>query len=302
MIIRRKKLLLFYGSTIEKAQLHNSLHNVIDYYTKKNFLVTVSPVISRDSVYSTIINRNEEYDLIVCAGGIDTLNKTLSAILNTKTDAVIEYVASGPMIMSGKYIRIAPCISSVLAAAVNEQIYTLNVGAFNSCYLIYAAAFGALAQTIHNIPSKSRNLLGDIIFTLKKVKAISELKSYSLTMHYDDNCIQGEFIFGIIINSFFSADIAEQILQGKDSRKGMFDILLIKTPHNLAELSSAISSLAANKINSETMIYIQASRIHIQSDPAEWLIDGESIGIQEKIILRNHQQKIKMLIRQRKDI
>lgn len=294
---KRKNLLLFFSSTTGKMQLRNNLHNIIDFYTKQNYLVTVSPVKDNQHVYSMLISQNEKYDLVVCAGGEDTLNKTISGILDAKIDIIIEYIAFGSVIASGKYFRITPPVSSVLDPSANTRICTANIGAFNDRYLIYIAAFGVFTQAIYNISLKSRNLPGDIALVLKGIKAISELKSYPVTITYDDKYIQDEFIFGMIINSFFTTD-AGNPRKDKDSDR-TFNMLLIKAPHNLVELSSVITALAANKMDHENIEWIQASEIHIESSSVEWLIDGEFIGKQEGIILKNHQQAIRMLIRER---
>lgn len=294
---KRKNLLLLFSLTAGKVQLRNNLHNIIDFYTKQGFLVTAAPIKDRQNIHSMIMGGKGEYELIVCAGGEDALNKTISEILDAEIDTVVEYIAFSSVIASGKYIPITPLISSVPDPSANAGIRTIKIGAFNDRYMIYIAAFGAFTQTIYNMSLKSRNLPGDIALVLKGIKAISELKSYPMTVKYDGNYIQDEFIFGMLINSFFTAD-ADNPKKDKASDR-TFNMLLIKAPHNLVELSSVITALAANKMDHKNIEWIQASEIHIESSPVEWLIDGEFIGKQEEIILRNHQQAIRMLIRER---
>ena len=93
----KKRLLLMFNPTSGKSQIKPNLWNIIDVFVKGGFDVTVYPTQRRMDAHDTIIERAEEFDIIVVCGGDGTLSESVSGlmVLPKEKRTVLGYIPSG---------------------------------------------------------------------------------------------------------------------------------------------------------------------------------------------------------------
>lgn len=291
-----KKLLFIINPLSGKARIKNRLYEIINYYSDKDFLVTVYPTRFKGDGYLFLVNNKMEYDLIVCSGGDGTLNETISGILDSRKNILLGYLPSGSTNDFGKSVGIPINFKQALRITCGGRPYNIDVGQFNERYFIYIAGFGALTNISYLTPQKMKNAFGYMAYVLQSIKAISELKAYKLCLNCNGKITEGSFIVGLVTNSFSVAGFKNPFSTMTKLNDGMFEILLIKRPKNLIAYQSIITSLLNKKLDSEYIIYIQASKIEIESEPINWTVDGEYGGEYDKISITNIPQALKILV------
>lgn len=100
--------------------------------------------------------------------------------------------------------------------------------------------------------------------------------------------IEGEFIFGMITNSVSVGGFKG--MTGKDVSldDGLFEVTLIKTPRNAAELNEIIACLTNLRSESELIYSFKTDELCIFPGQAiPWTLDGEFGGEQTQIEIRN---------------
>ena len=137
--------------------------------------------------------------------------------------------------------------------AVDGKPFPIDIGKFNDSYFSYVAAFGMFTSISYETPQIYKNLLGYQAYVIEGIKQISKLESYNLRISYDNGIIEDKFILGIISNSNTVAGIKN--LFKNDIQDGLFEVVLIKKPTNIANLSTIITSLAEKKLDNP-MMYI----------------------------------------------
>ena len=100
-----------------------------------------------------------------------------------------------------------------------------------------------------------------------------------MRVEYDGECIEDDFIFGMVTNS---ASVAGMIsLENFLLDDGVYEVTLVKTPRNPLDLHKIVNSLLNIKEDLDTrqIKCFRASRIRFTSaEPVPWTVDGECGG------------------------
>ena len=142
-------------------------------------------------------------------------------------------------------------------------------------------------------------MLGHTAYLLEGMKQIQNIKSYHMKVTYDDNVIEGEFIYGMITNSYSIGGIRN--ITGKDValNDGLFEVTLIKRPDNLIELNKTLAALVSDKIDAECMYSFKTAFLKIESDQeVAWTLDGEFGGKHKNVELTNKQEAVDIIVQE----
>jgi len=290
------KLLFIFNPQSGKAKIKNQLFDIIQYYTNNGYLTTIYPTQSAGDGYAYLKNMDEEYDLIVCSGGDGTLNEVISGIVDSGKHRVLGYLPSGSTNDFGRSVGIPSDMENALNITCFGKPCGIDVGSFNDKHFIYVAGFGAFTRVPYSTPQRRKNTLGYLAYILQGILELPEIRSYQLSMEYDGECVEGEFIVGFIMNSFSIAGFRNPAGSLTELNDGLFEVLLVKAPMNIVELQNIIASLLNGNIESEYIFCVQASNIKIHSELIEWTLDGEYGGKYEDAVIVNQKQEIQILI------
>ena len=293
-----KKVLVIFEQVATKKQIRYALHDIIDFYTKRGYLVTVCPTTEKKSSYSIMLQQQELFDLLICCGGSVALNETVSGMLDSQKDIAIGFLATGMINDFGRKLGLSQNIGEALETSVNGREDRLDVGMFNDFYFLDTVVFGTFSKTLCATSQKPKNIVGSIAYFLEGIRALSELKAYTLNIKYDNNCISDNFILGIITNSLIVSENVEISKNIEKVNDGIFDMMLIKMPENINELRAVITALIGKREDNRNIIYIKASEIHIDSEMVEWSLDGDFKGYFDKVAISNRHQAIRMMLPQ----
>ena len=78
---------------------------------------------------------------------------------------------------------------------------------------------------------------------------------------------------------------------------GLFEVLLIRTPRNLAELNVTLGNILKRSFNSDNVTLLHTSRISFSFDrEVQWTRDGEDGGIYKNVEVVNHRRAIRIFV------
>lgn len=290
-----KRLLLIYNPTAGKMQFSGKLSTIVDRYTKQDYIVTVYPTQKSQDGYRFVKQYAKDFDLIVCAGGDGTLNEIISGLLDAKIDKTIGYIPCGSTNDFARSLNIPVDIQDAVEITCGENAVCVDIGSFNDKHFVYVAGFGLFTNVSYATSQKMKNSLGYLAYILEGIKALSEVQSHEITLTYGQGVIHGEFIIGLIMNSFSVGGFKSPYQSLTQLEDGLFEVILVRMPKNIQELQMIITALMNGGILSEYVVCIQSSELTIQSKPMEWTLDGEYGGQFEAVEIKNLNAAAKIL-------
>lgn len=277
-----KKLLLLVNTHSGRGDIQSMIGSIIDYYNKNDFEVTVYITQRRAHATDILLKNKGVYDNVVCCGGDGTLNEVITGLMGMEKDQrpIIGYIPCGSTNDFATGLGIKTSYTEAYKLAVDGNPFPIDIGKFNDSYFSYVAAFGMFTSISYETPQIYKNLLGYQAYVIEGIKQISKMESYNLRISYDDGIIEDEFILGIISNSNTVAGIKN--LFKNDIQDGLFEVVLIKKPSNIANLSTIITALAEKKLDNPMMYHFKSRNFVFESldnNGIKWTLDGEFGGV-----------------------
>ncbi|MCR5292821.1 MAG: diacylglycerol kinase family lipid kinase [Eubacterium sp.] len=296
-----KKLLFVINPTAGKGKAGVDLFDMTDIFTKAGYDTVVHPVQRQEYIIDYIAEVGGDYDMIVCAGGDGTLDKTATGFmkLKEKTDKEITlgYIPCGS---TNDYARSLGISLIPLKAA--EQIAAgrpvpIDLGMMNGDPFIYIAAFGLFTNVSYNTSQELKNALGHSAYILEGMKELANIKVYKIEASFDDRLVTGEYIYGQVTNTLSVGGF--KMLANKEVifNDGLFECILIRTPRSYEDLKRIFNALITGENDDELMYYEKARNVRIKSsEPISWTIDGEFGGETDDARIEVLNRKIPMVL------
>ena len=232
--------------------------------------------------------RAAEVDVIVCAGGDGTFNETVSGVLESGADTPIGYIPCGSTndFASSLHLPTNPVKAAELIVQGGPKRY--DVGKFGGRYFSYVASFGAFTKASYATPQNVKNALGHTAYLLEGIQEISQLKTSHVRIELEDRVIEDDFLFGAISNSTSVGGILTLDPRQVDMTDGKFELLLVRAPKDLLEVSECVIALQKQQYNCAMMTFLSAPKLTVHaSSKMPWTLDGEREDGHEKIQVEN---------------
>ena len=284
-----KKLLFVFNPHSGKGQIRNHLMTIVDTFVRGGYEVTVHPTQAKNDAYEKISARCGDFDTIVCSGGDGTLNETIKALMVSNKRIPLGYIPSGTMNDFASCLGIPKDMPEAAERVIQGNLVTVDVGSFNEEYFTYIAAFGAFTDVSYETPQQMKNMFGSLAYIMEGIKRLNTAKSYHVSVTHDGNTIDDDFIFGMVSNSTSVGGFKG--LGGNEVKldDGVFEVLLIRMPANIAELQMTLNSLLRRELDSEYFISFKASEVSFHSEgDLPWTLDGEFGGNCRNVTVKNN--------------
>ena len=131
---------------------------------------------------------------------------------------------------------------------------------------------------------------------LEGLKDLNTLRSYHIRLTADGEVLDGDYLFGAICNSTSVGGVLTLDPSQVDMSDGLFEILLIRAPKDLFELTECITAIQKQQYNCRMITFRTAKNIRIQTDAEiSWTLDGEMADGADEITVTNLHQAIKLV-------
>lgn len=280
-----KKLLFVYNPISGKAQVKNSLNDIINNFTKAGYLVTVHPTQCKRDGYEYIKKHISEYDLISVCGGDGMLNETANAYMTVSEQnrPPLLFLPAGSTNDFATSLKIPTNIKKASNKISDGESVLCDLGEFNGKTFAYVAAFGAFTSVSYDTPQDIKNKFGHLAYVVAGIKELTSIKTYRVKVKYDDKVIEDDFIYGMVSNSNQIGGFKTAKDMKCSINDGEFEVVLIKNPKNPIGYQIVLSDLVTQNYISEYFITFKTSKITFESDEEiSWTLDGEFGGKEKK--------------------
>ena len=254
-----------------------AIFNRADYQTQ--IYVTAA---SRDAV-KAVKAYAPGMDLVVCCGGDGTFNETVTGLLESKLDIPLGYIPAGSTNDFANSLKLP--LNPVKAARMIAEgsARKLDIGQFGDRYFSYVASFGAFAKASYATPQNVKNALGHTAYVLEGIRELSQIRKNQVRLELDGEVLEDDYIFGAICNSTSVGGILTLNPNQVDMSDGLFEVLLVRAPRDLLEITECITAVQKQQYNCRMMTFRSAKEIKITaSADIPWTLDGEMApGIDE---------------------
>ena len=134
---------------------------------------------------------------------------------------------------------------------------------------------------------------------LDGIQELSQIRNVHVRMEMDDRVVEDDFLFGAISNSTSLGGVLTLDPKQVDMGDGKFEILLVRAPENLTEISECIMATQTLNYESCAMVtFCSAERVKVFADPEmPWTLDGEKEDGHEEVDVENLHLAIRLMKR-----
>ena len=241
-------------------------------------------------------------DVVVCCGGDGTFNETVSGILKCGADVPVGYIPAGSTNDFASSMQLSTNILQAAKDIVEGTPVRYDVGKFGDRYFSYVASFGAFTKASYTTPQSIKNALGHTAYVLEGINELSQLRKEHVRFEIDGQVVEDDFLFGAISNSTSVGGILTLDPKQVDMADGKLEILLVRAPTNLLEISECIMAVQTQKYNCAMITFRSAEKIKVYADPLmPWTLDGEREEGHANVDVENVHHAIRLIQRVKKD-
>ena len=293
-----KKLLFVLTPYAGMRRANKLLPEILEIFNKAGNDVTCRITAGTGDSTAQVNRLAKEMDLVVCAGGAGTLNETITGLLRSGVDIPIGYIPAGSTNDFASSLKLSSNILQAARDIVEGEPVSYDVGKFGDRYFSYVASFGAFTRASYSTPQNIKNALGHTAYILEGISELSQIKPEHLRFELDDRIIEDDFIFGAISNSTSVGGILTLDPKLVDMGDGLFELLLVRTPRDLIELSECIKAVQSQNYNCSVITFVPTSHVWVTANPnMNWTLDGEKEAGHETVEVSNLHHAIRLMRR-----
>ena len=235
-------------------------------------------------------------DLVVCCGGDGTFNETINGLMSAKLDIPIGYIPTGSTNDFACSLHLAADPVAAAQQIVEGTEIALDIGQFGSRYFSYVASFGAFTKASYSTPQNIKNALGHTAYLLESIRELSQIRKTHVRLELDGNVLEDDYLFGAVCNSTSVGGILTLDPNQVDMSDGMFEVLLVRAPRDLLEITECISAVQKQQYSCRMMTFRSAKQVNIFTDADMfWTLDGEKESGRKEVTVTNLHHAIRLI-------
>lgn len=271
-----KTLLMIVNPTAGKRRSRSFFFDIISIFSEAGYLVSLRQTRGPGDAVRLAREEGAHFDLVICYGGDGTLNQTVNGLLELPASPPVGYIAGGSTndFAASLHLPDQPLEAARVITASGGR--PLDVGSFNGRPFIYVASFGAFTRASYSAPQNVKNDLGHLAYILEGVKDLSTLRPYRASVATEEECFDGEFLFGAVTNATSVGGLVKLKEDQVCLDDGLFELLLIPNPKSIADLQGLARSLLLQDFTGGGVIFRHVHTLTVQTpEDLPWALDGE---------------------------
>ena len=292
-----KRMLFVMNPYAGQKKASKFLPEVISIFNRAGYEVVIHMTEGQGDAARVVEQRAKNADLVVCCGGDGTFNETITGLIRSGVDVPIGYLPAGSTNDFAASLKLTTNILDAAQSIMVGQPVSYDVGKFGQRYFSYVASFGAFTQVSYSTPQNVKNALGHMAYVLAGIQELSQIRKEHIRIELENEVIEDDYLFGAISNSTSVGGVLTLNPSQVDMSDGIFEILLIRAPRNLTELSECILALQSQNYTGCAMITFRSvSKVKIFADPdMPWTLDGEREDGHKEVLAENLHHAIRLI-------
>jgi len=293
-----KKMLFLMNPFSGQKRANRFLADIFLLYSQAGFDVTVHMTTGPGSAREAVCRLGTGMDLLVCCGGDGTFNETITGMLESGLQVPVGYIPAGSTNDFASSLKLSTNIMQAAKDVLEGEPVAYDVGKFGDRYFSYVASFGAFARTSYTTPQSIKNALGHTAYLLEGIQEISQIRKEHVRMELTDQVVEDDFLFGAICNSTTIGGILTLDPKQVDMADGLLEILLVRAPQNLTEITECIQAVQNQTFNCSMITFRSTPSVRVFADPEmPWTLDGERGGGHSEVLVENQHLAIRVMKR-----
>ena len=296
-----KKILFVMNPCAGQKKANRLLVDIVSIFNRAGYCVDVHITDGPGDAEKHISAHAASADIVVCCGGDGTFNETVSGVLLSGVEVPIGYIPAGSTNDFAASLGLSTDILQAATDIVTNEPAPFDMGSFNGRYFSYVASFGAFTRASYATPQSLKNTLGHAAYILSGISEISQIRTNHVSITLPNGqVIEDDFLFGAISNSTSMAGILTIPPDKVDMQDGLFELLLIRAPKNLIELSDCISAIQHQTYNCNMITFLSTPGADICApETMDWTLDGEHQAGQMDIHVENLHHAVNVIRREK---
>ena len=252
------------------------LFDAVAHFCASGYLVDLRLTQAREDATRLARELGGKFDAVVCCGGDGTLNETVTGLMDLPSPPPLGYIPAGSTndFAASLHLPDQPLEAARVITASGGR--PLDVGSFNGRPFIYVASFGAFTRASYSAPQNVKNDLGHLAYILEGVKDLSTLRPYRASVATEEECFDGEFLFGAVTNATSVGGLVKLKEDQVCLDDGLFELLLIPNPKSIADLQGLARSLLLQDFTGGGVLFRHVHTLTVQTpEDLPWALDGE---------------------------
>ena len=238
-----------------------------------------------------------DFEMVVCAGGDGTLSSVVSGLLRSGASIPVGYIPAGTANDVATSLALSKDPNAAALTILEGTPRPLDIGRFGSEYFTYVAAFGVFTGVAYLTPLSAKRALGQFAYVLGGLADVATIRPMHTVIEYDDGTIEGDFIFGGVVNSTSVAGLVKFDHNDVDLADGVFEIILVRQPVGLADFLDITTSIATQSYDGDNIQLIHSSKAtFILEDEVAWTVDGENGGLHKRVEIANCHKAVDIIV------
>ena len=277
-----QRVLLMVNPMAGRQKIRNELLYVVDTLTKAGYETIIYTTQGKDATRDLLAEKDSQFDRVICCGGDGTFNEILSATMHWDKRPILGYIPAGSTNDFAAGLKLPSDIREAAVNIVRGTPHTVDAGLFNTSYFSYVASFGAFTETSYSTPQNFKNALGHLAYILEGIKEIPAFTPYTVCVEADGQIYKDSYIFGAVSNARSVGGILKISDSLVDLNDGVFEVMMIKMPKTLMDLSAIVTSLTSLnplKYDPSMFLFLQTKELKITFEQEMvWSLDGERVS------------------------
>lgn len=292
-----KKLFFMLNPCAGTRKANKVLPEILAVFNRAGFDVITYITEARGDAALTVERRAKEMDLVVCCGGDGTFNETVNGILRSGANVPIGYIPAGSTNDFANSLHLSSNPVQAARDIVEGKPVAYDAGCFAGRYFTYVASFGAFTRASYATPQNVKNALGHTAYLLEGIQELSQIRPVHARLELEgDGVIEDDFLFGAICNSTSVGGLLTLDPRQVDMRDGKFEILLVRAPREISEISECILAVQKQVYNCRMITFRTSSTVRITTDAGvPWTLDGEKEEGHGEISVENLHQVFELI-------
>ncbi|WP_408956279.1 YegS/Rv2252/BmrU family lipid kinase [Natroniella sp. ANB-PHB2] len=241
---------------------------------------------------------NQDFDLLVVAGGDGSVNEVVNAMMKYDIDLPLGIIPAGTANDFAAHLGMPADIEACFEFILQGEVKYVDVGEVNGSYFINVCAGGLLANVSHEIDLEFKNTLGKLGYYLKGIEQLPKFRPIPVKITTTEQVIEEDIYLFLVLNGK-SAGGFKKIGKNALITDGQLDLIAIKAQplHEIALLF--IKILQGEHLADENVIYLKDSSFKITCLDESYSsyssdVDGEK-GPQFPLQVILHSQALKVV-------
>ena len=297
-----KKMLFIMNPYSGTRRAPRYLADIIGMFNREGYEVTTHMTGCQGEAVEVAQRLAPQMDLVVCCGGDGTFNETISGVLRSGAQVPLGYIPAGSTNDFAASLKLSGNILQAARDIIEGEPVAYDVGRFGDRYFSYVASFGAFTRASYATPQNIKNALGHTAYVLEGINELSQIRKEHVRMEIDGQVVEDDFIFGAISNSTSLGGILTLDPKRVDMADGLMEIMLVRVPQNLTEISECIQAVQSQQYDCAMITFRSAKKVSIYADPLmPWTLDGEREDGHTHVEAENLHHAIRLIQRVKQD-